>query len=122
MRRNGKRIGNPRRLNGAARDRIIRWVKREFTHCHLCGQPVNVGLGPGLPGSPEADEIIPVSMGGSALDRDNIRLAHRLCNQKRGKAPVNLARQRVVEERLVYDATGQVRVAERHATAQSRQW
>lgn len=122
MTRSSKRIGNPRRLNGAARNRIIRWVKAEFTHCHLCGQPVNVGLTPGLPGSPEADEIIPVSVGGSALDRDNVRLAHRLCNQKRGKLPVIRAREVIAEARLVYTPDGKVTVAARHATAQSRQW
>jgi len=33
--------------------------------------------------SPEADEIIPVSKGGSHIDRKNIRLAHRICNERR---------------------------------------
>ena len=38
--------------------------------------------------SPEADEIIPVSKGGSHIDRNNIRLAHRVCNQRQGnRAP-----------------------------------
>lgn len=63
-------------------------VKREESICHLCGRPVDVTLPPGRPDSPEADEIIPVSRGGSPYDRDNIRLAHRLCNQRRSSKPV----------------------------------
>ncbi|MBJ8342789.1 HNH endonuclease [Antrihabitans sp. YC3-6] len=36
------------------------------------------------PGSPEVDEVIPVSLGGSPTQRSNCRLAHRLCNVRRG--------------------------------------
>ncbi|UYM26641.1 HNH endonuclease [Arthrobacter phage Bauer] len=44
-------------------------------------------LPPSDPGAPEVDEIIPVSKGGSPYERSNCRLAHRLCNQKRGNRP-----------------------------------
>ena len=37
----------------------------------------------------EVDEIVPVSMGGSPFDRDNVDAAHRICNQKRGNTPVS---------------------------------
>ncbi|MFT3877151.1 MAG: hypothetical protein QM708_12120 [Propioniciclava sp.] len=30
------------------------------------------------------DEIVPVKFGGSPYDRANCRLAHRICNQRRG--------------------------------------
>ena len=52
--------------------------------CWICGQPVDKTLPPGLPGSPEVDEVVPVSRGGSPYDRSNCRLAHRICNQRRG--------------------------------------
>ncbi|AHB31611.1 HNH endonuclease [Arthrobacter phage vB_ArS-ArV2] len=75
---------NPRRSNGTLRDKIRARVLREETHCWLCGKEVDKTLPHGQPGSPEVDEINPVSKGGSPFDRKNCRLAHRLCNQKRG--------------------------------------
>lgn len=78
---------NPRRTNSTRRNKLRARVLREETHCWLCGQEVDTKLGPGLPASPEVDEIIPVSKGGSPYERKNTRLAHRLCNQKRGNKP-----------------------------------
>ena len=75
---------NPRYANYSARERVRKQVLREETHCWLCGDPVDVRLSAGQPASPEVDEILPVSLGGSPTDRKNLRLAHRLCNQKRG--------------------------------------
>ena len=75
---------NPRYENYSKRERIRKQVLREETVCWLCGEPVNVKLPHGTPASPEVDEILPVSLGGSPIDRKNCRLAHRLCNQKRG--------------------------------------
>jgi 5-methylcytosine-specific restriction endonuclease McrA len=75
---------NPRRANGHRRDQVTRRVKAEENDCWLCGQPVDKTLPPYLPGSPEVDEIIPVSLGGSPIDRNNCRLAHRICNVRRG--------------------------------------
>lgn len=56
----------------------------EETDCWLCNQPVDKTLPPFLSGSPEVDEIIPVSLGGDPFDRANCRLSHRLCNVRRG--------------------------------------
>jgi len=75
---------NPRRTNGNLRNKIRARVLREETHCWLCSKPVDTKLPHGLPESPEVDEVVPVSKGGSPYDRKNCRLAHRLCNQKRG--------------------------------------
>ncbi|MGP5724610.1 HNH endonuclease [Arthrobacter rhombi] len=76
--------GNPRRTNGARRDKLRARILREETHCWLCKQPVDTKLPHGQPASPEVDEIIPVSKGGDPFDRRNCRLAHRICNQRRG--------------------------------------
>ena len=76
--------GNPRRANGHRRDQVRARVLREETDCWLCGQPVDVTLPPFLPDSPEVDEVVPVSLGGDPLDRNNCRLSHRLCNVRRG--------------------------------------
>lgn len=74
---------NPRRANGHQRDQLIKRVRREEDNCHLCGLPVDKTLPPGLPGSPEVHELMPVSKGGDPLDRDNCRLTHRKCNRDR---------------------------------------
>lgn len=96
---------NIRRANGAARDKVVKRVKREETHCWLCNEPVDKTLtylwgshgpkcsNPDCPGCTphpqrgEVDEVIPVSLGGSPTDRKNCHLAHRLCNQRRGNKP-----------------------------------
>jgi len=75
---------NPRRANGHRRNLLRARVLREETHCWLCGGEVDRTLPPHLSGSPEVDEVIPVSLGGDPLDRSNCRLAHRLCNIRRG--------------------------------------
>lgn len=81
-------VANPRRSNSSKRNKLRARVLREETHCWLCLLPVDKSLPHGLPGSPEIDEVVPVSKGGSPYERSNCRLSHRLCNQKRGnKAP-----------------------------------
>lgn len=78
---------NPRSANSS------KWNKRrarvrEESHCWLSLLPVDKSLHHGLPGSPEIDEVVPVSKGGSPYERINGRLSHCLCNEKRGnKAP-----------------------------------
>jgi 5-methylcytosine-specific restriction endonuclease McrA len=76
---------NPRQANGHRRRQLRARVLREESECWLCGLPVDVSLPPHLDGSPEVDEVIPVSAGGDPLDRNNTRLAHRLCNVRRGQ-------------------------------------
>jgi 5-methylcytosine-specific restriction endonuclease McrA len=75
---------NPRQANGHRRRQLRARVLAEEDVCGICGRPVDKDLPHGLPGSPEIDEVVPVSRGGSPYDRSNARLAHRLCNQKRG--------------------------------------
>src|SRR4051794_9535648 len=87
-------MSNPRRANGYRRDQVRRRVLAEEDDCWLCGKPVDKTLPPLLHGSPEVDEVVPVSLGGSPIDRTNCRLAHRLCNVRRGngtKAPRSAA-------------------------------
>jgi hypothetical protein len=72
-------------------------VLREETHCGICGHEVDKTLRHGLPGSPEIDEILPFSLGGSPVERSNCRLAHRLCNQKRGNGLRNQQRRRIAD-------------------------
>lgn len=79
---------NPRRANGHRRDELRRWLRSQGAPCHICGLPIDYSLPAGHPMSFEVDEIIPVSRGGSPLDRDNVAPAHRICNQKRGNRPL----------------------------------
>lgn len=51
--------------------------------CALCGREVDKSLPAGQPLSPELDEIIPVSRGGSPYDIDNLQLVHRICNERK---------------------------------------
>lgn len=88
---------NPRYANGHRRNQLRARVLREESYCWLCGQPVDVTLPPHLDGSPEVDEVVPVSLGGDPLDRNNCRLAHRLCNVRRGQqAKQTLAARRTI--------------------------
>ena len=77
-------MSNPRQANGHRRRQLRRRVLAEENDCGICGKPVDKTLPPWLPGSPEVDEIVPVSLGGDPLDRSNCRLSHRDCNVKRG--------------------------------------
>lgn len=70
-------------------------VKATYDTCHLCGQPVDKTLPAGLPGSPEVDELVPVSRGGSATDFSNCFLAHRWCNRIRSNHTVEWAQERI---------------------------
>lgn len=78
-------MGNPRQANGHRRRQIRAQVLREESDCWRCGLPVDKTLPPHLDGSPEVDEVIAVALGGDPLDRNNARLAHRLCNIRAGQ-------------------------------------
>lgn len=93
---------NPRNANGHRRRELRKRVLAEETTCGICGHPVDKTLTVLLgqhgrrcgdvncqgcvphPMRPEVDEIVPVSLGGNPLERSNVRLAHRICNQRRG--------------------------------------
>lgn len=73
-----------RYANGHRRRKVRAQVLAEEDHCAICGEWVDKELPPGLPGSPEVDEIVPVSRGGSPYLRENCRLTCRRCNRQRG--------------------------------------
>jgi len=75
---------DPRSRNGHRRRKVRAHVLAGEPICGICNGFVDVTLPHGLPDSPEVDEIIPISKGGSPYDPNNCRLAHRLCNQRRG--------------------------------------
>lgn len=80
---------NSRYANGHRRRQLRARILATETTCGICGQTVDKTLGRQPDGtwhplSPEIDEIIPVSLGGDPLARSNTRLAHRICNQRRG--------------------------------------
>ena len=84
---------NPRRTNGAARDKVRARLRAEGRGCWICkafGRPdrIDYDLPAGHPGAFEVDELIPVSKGGSPLEYDNLAAAHRRCNQWRGNKSV----------------------------------
>ena len=85
-------MGDPRNRNGNARRKLRARLRAEGRPCHICGQPIDYSLPAGHPWSFEVDEIVPVSKGGSPLDRGNVAPAHRICNQKRGNKPVGAER------------------------------
>lgn len=97
---------NLRRTNGSKRDAVIRTVKRYQDTCHLCGQRVDTSLTYGLDASPEVDELVPVSLGGSPYDLANCMLAHRYCNRKRWHGPVGPAREYLHAHPPVFGADG----------------
>ena len=76
--------GNPRNANGHRRRQVRARVLAEESDCWLCGQPVDKTLKTPDPGSPEVDEVLPISLGGSPIKRANVRLSHRICNVRRG--------------------------------------
>ena len=84
---------NPRYANGHRRRKLRAKILTEEHSCWLCGQLVDPNLSHPDPWSPTIDEIIPISRGGSPYDRDNCRLAHLHCNQRRGNGS---ARQRAI--------------------------
>lgn len=69
--------------NGNARRKARARVLAAYDTCWLCGQRVDKSLPAGHPMAPEVDEVVPVSLGGSPTDFDNLRLAHRICNERR---------------------------------------
>ena len=75
---------NPRAANGHRRRTVRARVLATENICALCGEPVDKSLKTPHPMSPEVDEIIPVSRGGSPIERRNCQLAHRICNQRKG--------------------------------------
>lgn len=62
-------------------------VLAEESACHICGGTLFVARSK-HPQSRSVDHVVPLVLGGSLLDRRNLRLAHYGCNSSRGaKAP-----------------------------------
>jgi 5-methylcytosine-specific restriction endonuclease McrA len=74
---------NPRSSNGSLRKQVRNRVLAVYDTCALCGLPVDKSLTTPNPYSPEVDEIIPVSLGGSPYEWSNLQLAHRACNRQK---------------------------------------
>lgn len=75
---------DPRRRYPKLRDDLRRRVMATQDICAICGREVDKSLPAGTPLSPEIDEIVPVSRGGSPYDIDNLQLVHRICNERKG--------------------------------------
>lgn len=74
-----------RAQNGHARRKVMAWLKAQELPCHICGQPIDYTItDPHDPRHFECDELLPVSLGGSATDKANVAAAHRFCNEWRG--------------------------------------
>lgn len=79
-----KRQPDPRKVHGYRRQKLRERVRAEGNPCHICGQPIDYSLPARHPMSYELDEVVPVSKGGSHLDYDNCKAAHRICNERKG--------------------------------------
>lgn len=75
--------GNPRKRNGHRRRQAVARLRARRDPCGICGQPIDYDLPPGNPMAFEADDIVPVSLGGDPCDINNLRASHRICNQRR---------------------------------------
>ena len=80
--------GPSRYANGSARRKVRAWLRAQALPCHICGRAIDYSLPAGHPMSFEVDEIVPVSKGGSPIDRSNVAPAHRICNERRGNRPL----------------------------------
>lgn len=58
------------------------WV--EESHCGICGQYVDQSLHHNEPMARSIDHIFPIALGGAMYERNNVRLAHRICNSRAG--------------------------------------
>ena len=77
-RKNTKRRGA--RRNGPVDNYTLREIaERDGHRCHICKRKVDMALGGFDHYGPTIDHLIPIVAGGRDT-RDNVRLAHRLCN------------------------------------------
>lgn len=69
---------------------VLTLAERDNWECWLCSLPVPKHTKPSDPNAPTVDHVIPRSKGGHGTP-DNIRLAHKRCNNlRKSKAPVVL--------------------------------
>ncbi|HKV68352.1 MAG TPA: HNH endonuclease signature motif containing protein [Gaiellales bacterium] len=80
-----------RRWTSKQRRRLIdELLARDGDLCPLCGLPLDLSLGARHPNGVTFDHIIRVADGGGD-DLDNLQLAHRPCNTRRGHEEERLA-------------------------------
>nr|DAR37434.1 MAG TPA: HNH endonuclease [Caudoviricetes sp.] len=84
QKRKYKQARDPRRQFPKLREDLRKRVYATQDTCGICGRPVDATLPAGSPMSPELDEIVPVSRGGSPYDFENLQLTHRICNRRKG--------------------------------------
>ena len=89
---------NPRYANFKARERVLQIVRSRAAAgepCGICGKPIDLtaqqtyidpkdGRRKRAPWALECDEIVPVRLGGSPIDPENVQPAHRACNIRKG--------------------------------------
>lgn len=63
---------------------------RDGWTCHLCDKPVDPALSYPDPMSASRDHVLPISLGGID-EAENVRLAHWICNSRRGARPLEAA-------------------------------
>lgn len=80
--------------SGRPWERVKSQVYREETHCWLCHAWVDQRLPATDPAGRTADHLVQLCHQGPALDRANLRLAHRSCNTTRSNRLRNINKQR----------------------------
>lgn len=80
---------NEKRRNAAQGRPVVlaEIAARDGGTCHICSQPVDMGLLGDQPAGPTIDHLTPLALGG-IHDPANVALAHRICNVRRGTKPL----------------------------------
>lgn len=100
---------NVRRANSTRRNAVRARVRAIGAPCWICGLDIDYNRPARDPLAYEADELVPVSKGGSPYDEANIRAAHRCCNAWRAAKSV-AAVERIKAAAIARGATWQTPV------------
>ena len=87
--------------DGSAKSQYIKNRKRVILPtdvCAICGHPLDKTLKFPHPMSVTADHIVPISLGGSPTDPDNLQAVHLICNQLKG-SKLTIEKNKVKETR-----------------------
>ena len=90
----GRNYRDPRRINRRARNLARQRVLAQQVSCAICDRPIDDAIRWPDPMSVEVDEIIPVSLGGSATDLCNLEKVHCCCNQLKSDKSLAWARRK----------------------------
>lgn len=110
--------------SGHARRKVMKWLKAQGLPCRICGLPIDYTIDdPHDPMHFECDEIVPVSLGGSALDRANVGAAHRFCNEWRGNRMIwSPAEARMALAASIRERMGRNSLGKQPPIPHSRRW